>query len=320
MGIRNVVGRTIESGVGKERADVVRRRERELRSRLARRIAPPAPKAAHKPKNAAAKPAGPRWTPPDDYAEFAAPTISRHELLTGLHERLAPRTYFEIGVNTGESLALAQTHSIGVDPRLDRLTVAVSPQARLVSATSDDFFESAGAFDHFGGVPVDLAFIDGMHRSEYALRDFINTEKVMAPTGVVVLDDMLPRNDLEAARKRLTKAWAGDVFKVTEILRRHRPDLLVIPVNTSPTGTVVIVGMDPGSTVLDSVYDSEVEYCVRPDPQSVPAEFLKRTTAVDAQQLLACSAWTDLRAAREIGDTAAAGKARETLAQLPQGE
>ena len=31
---------------------------------------------------------------------------------------------------------------------------------------------------------IDLAFIDGMHLLEFALRDFINMEPLMADTGV----------------------------------------------------------------------------------------------------------------------------------------
>ena len=78
--------------------------------------------------------------------------------------------------------------------------------------------------------------------SEFALRDFINVEPFMAGTGVLVIDDVLPRNGLEAARNRKTEPWTGDVYKVIDILRRRRPDLVVPLVNTAPTGTAVVVG------------------------------------------------------------------------------
>ena len=77
---------------------------------------------------------------------------------------------------------------------------------QLIKATSDDVFAGDNPLAHFGGVPVDLAFIDGMHLSEFALRDFINIEPFMADTGVIVIDDVLPRNGLEAARDRKTRA------------------------------------------------------------------------------------------------------------------
>ena len=71
---------------------------------------------------------------------------------------------------------------------------------QLIKSTSDEFFARQDPLAHLHGVPVDLAFIDGMHLSEFALRDFINVEPFMAETGVVVIDDVLPRNGLEAAR------------------------------------------------------------------------------------------------------------------------
>ncbi|KAA1422521.1 class I SAM-dependent methyltransferase [Mumia zhuanghuii] len=226
--------------------------------------------------------------------------MSRHELLAGLHERLQPRTYLEIGVRHGESLSLSSTRSIGVDPafNIDR---EIEADVQLVRATSDDFFAREDPLAHFAGVPVDLAFIDGMHLSEFALRDFLNTEAHLARTGVVVFDDMLPRNSLEAARDRRTVQWAGDVFKVAEVLRRRRPDLVVLLVNTSPTGTVVVAGLDPGAALRDVVYEAEVAYCLTPDPQEVPPEYLDRSTAVNARDLLELGAWHELVKRRDAG-------------------
>ena len=57
---------------------------------------------------------------------------------------------------------------------------------------------------HRGGTTLDLAFIDGMHLFEYALRDFINVERFADWSSVIVFDDMLPRNVDEAARDRHT--------------------------------------------------------------------------------------------------------------------
>jgi hypothetical protein len=38
---------------------------------------------------------------------------------------------------------------------------------------------------------------------------------------VVVLDNMLPRNTKEAARKRHSRAWTGDVYKIQQVLARY---------------------------------------------------------------------------------------------------
>lgn len=304
MTIRSRIRTGLESVVGKKRTRAVVRAERRARRRLAAAIAPPAAarrkKAAGK-KPARKKPAGPAWMPSDPFTPHPAPAMSRHELLAGLHERLQPRAYLEIGVRNGESLALSSTRSIGVDPafNVDR---EIQADVQLVRTTSDEFFARADPLAHFSGAPVDLAFIDGMHLSEFALRDFLNTEPHMARTGVVVLDDMLPRNALEAARDRLTSSWAGDVYKVAEILRRNRPDLLVLLVNTSPTGTVVIVGLDPARAFDDAVYETELAYCLAPDPQVVPLSYQDRSAAVSAADLLGSDVWQELAKRRSDAD------------------
>jgi hypothetical protein len=149
-----------------------------------------------------------------------------------------------------------------------------------------------------------LAFIDGMHLSEFALRDFINTEPLMARTGVVVLDDVLPRNGLEAARDRKTNDWTGDVFKAVEILRRRRPDLVVLLVNTAPTGAAVVVGVDPASKILEHAYEEELKYLLRLDPQTPPQEYLDRSIAVEPDVLLASDVWEKLVAHRDSGGSA----------------
>jgi hypothetical protein len=309
MGLRSMVGSRLESAIGRERTSSIRRVERRVRNGLARQLAmePPkkvARKAPAKPVNdaqVAAKRS--RWQQPDAFAEFPEPALTRHDLLRTLHEKTRPRTYLEIGVNNGRSLVLSRTRSIGVDPAF-AVDKPIHCDVQLVRAPSDEFFAGEDPLAHFAGVPVDLAFIDGMHLSEFALRDFINIEPLMADTGVIVLDDVLPRNALEAARQRRTGGWTGDVYKAVEILRRRRPDLVVLLVNTSPTGTAVIVGVDQASTILRDTYAEEQEYLLRPDPQAPPEEFLNRSIAVEADVLLASGVWEQLVSCREGGGPA----------------
>jgi hypothetical protein len=241
-------------------------------------------------------------------ALFPQPSMTRHEFLAGLHERVRPRTYLEIGVNTGLSLALSRCRAVGVDPAFT-ITSELDCPLRLFRMTSDDFFQRHFSDDLFTGLPVDLGFIDGMHLSDFAYRDFMNTERIAAPTSVVLLDDMLPRDDHEAARERHTGAWAGDVFKVAEILRRRRPDLTVVPVNTAPTGTVVVLGLDPTSVVLHDSYDAEFDYLTSPDPQNVPAHVLHRVNARDPRQVLASPLWSTLVEMRQQNADASSVKA-----------
>jgi hypothetical protein len=233
--------------------------------------------------------------------------VRRHEFLKQLHTLAKPRNYLEIGVNDGRSLALSRVPSIAVDPDF-KVTVPLRCDLHLVKATSDDFFarpdpilhlrsgrdpirnlrRGRAPFGHYlgDGPTLDLAFIDGLHLFEFALRDFMNVERFARWSSLIVMDDVLPRSVDEAARDRHTAMWAGDVYKVALVLRQHRPDLIVLPMNTQPTGVLVVLGADPYSTVLHERYDQLLAEWLVPDPQKPPAEVLKRHNAVDPQAFL----------------------------------
>jgi hypothetical protein len=250
--------------------------------------------------------------------------MTRHEFLAELHRRLAPRTYLEIGVKDGRSLALSRAPSIGVDPGA-RITVDITSDAQVVKTTSDAFFGRRDPLAHFRGrrsfrdvlrrrisrdraqMPsptIDLAFIDGMHLVEFALRDFMNIERFTTPSSVVVFDDMLPRNVEEAARDRTTKFWAGDVFKMQAILGTYRPHLIAIPVDTAPTGLLVVLRPDAHDRDLHDHYDAIVADAIRPDPQDVPDAILKRRDAVAPGDLLASGIWSAIVSARAAAEAA----------------
>ena len=305
VALRSRAGRTLRKVIGPHRTDAVRRWERKVRRGAAHRLSPAAPLGVDGARR--------RYAPSDPFADFPEPTRTRQQLLTDLHQQLQPRTYLEIGVHAGSSLALSRTRSIGVDPAYT-ITKEIACEVQLHRTTSDEFFARPDPVAFFDGVPIDLAFLDGMHLSEAALRDFMNVEKHMSPAGVVLIDDMLPRNALEASRERRTAAWAGDVFKVADILRTYRPDLTIIPVNTSPTGSVAVLGLDPTSRVLDDNYAAVLVACLAPDPQVVPEETLRRAHAVDPVRLMASPAWLTLIALRETTtDRAALNTALATL-------
>jgi predicted O-methyltransferase YrrM len=227
--------------------------------------------------------------------------VRLHELLEVVHRAYRPRSYLEIGVNTGRSLALSRTRTIGVDPAF-KITAEVQCDLKLVKATSDDFFARDDALAHFPDGRIDLAFVDGLHLIEFALRDFMNVERHSDWTSVIVVDDVLPRDVGEAARDRAGRvAWAGDVFKLAEVLGKHRPDLLVLPLDTDPTGVLLVLGADRESRVLQDRYDEIVAEYVYPDPQRVPEVVLRRETAIEPASIAHSEIWTELRGARESG-------------------
>lgn len=223
------------------------------------------------------------------------------DFLRVLHERLAPATYLEIGVRNGTSLALSRCRSVGVDPAY-RVTAELDGDVALFRTISDEYFSRPEPLAPFGGRPVDLAFIDGLHLFEFALRDFVNVERHATPSSVVIFDDVFPRTVGEAARERHTKSWTGDVYKVLGVLQEHRPDLVCLRVGTEPTGLLVVLGLDPTSTVLADGYDGIVAEHVTPDPQQVPADILSRITALPPQRVLDAPMWQLLRDAAPEGD------------------
>jgi hypothetical protein len=227
--------------------------------------------------------------------------MQRHQLLKSLHELLEPRSYLEIGVADGRSMTLSRTRSIGVDPAF-KVTAELRCDVYLARTTSDEFFARPEPLAHFPRPVVDLAFIDGMHLAEYALRDLINVERYTTPASVIVIDDMLPRNVTEARRDResipLTGAWAGDVYKITDSVRRIRPDLVVLEVDTTPTGTVVLMLPDCDNQALAQNYDRLAGEYVVDDPQRVPEGVLQRTDAMDPRRMLDLSLWAELRRLR----------------------
>lgn len=242
--------------------------------------------------------------------------MKRHELLRSLHDLLQPRTYLEIGVSDGRSLALSRTTTIGVDPFF-QVTSEVDCHLQLVRATSDEFFARTTPLAHFRQPVADLVFIDGMHLAEYALRDLINVERHTRATSVIVIDDMLPRNATQAGRKREGKAkegrWAGDVYKLIPTIETLRPDLVCLQLDTTPTGVVVLLLPDPSATALRDAYDDLVEQFVVPDPQHVPEAIRERHRALAPEQLLESPIWNPLRSWRERPDHRARPKVRALL-------
>src|SRR3954469_24343639 len=107
---------------------------------------------------------------------------------TEMHARLQPQTYLEIGVAAGRSIRLSKGRSVGIDPGFS-IDLPLDGDIALIRTTSDEYFSRPDPLAPTGGRPFDMAFIDGMHLFEFALRDFINTERNCAPHAVIVFDD-----------------------------------------------------------------------------------------------------------------------------------
>jgi hypothetical protein len=201
----------------------------------------------------------------------------KHAVLRQLHDRLEPDLYLEIGVDQGQSLALARGRAIGIDARPNlSLTVPLSFTARIIAQSSDSFFRDQAA--SLLEPPPDLVFIDGMHLFEFALRDFRNVERLAHPATLIVIDDIYPCHPAQATRLPFTGSWTGDVWKLLPILQRWRPDLSLMTLDAQGTGLLLVTGLNPGNQVLWHEYDGIVsEYLSIQQP---PAEILDREGAL----------------------------------------
>lgn len=187
--------------------------------------------------------------PGDDYLAW----------LARFHVELRPALYLEIGVDAGRTLSLARppTRVIGVDP------APVAPRAfaaptRTFALESDAFFASPRCGAALAGERIGLAFVDGLHLFEQALRDFIHVERRASRDSVVLFHDCLPLDRATSSRERRTAFWTGDVWKIVPALVRHRPDLEVFVIPAYPTGLGVVARLDPSSSVLDARFDAIV--------------------------------------------------------------
>lgn len=211
----------------------------------------------------------------DEAAPESMPDWAGHgylQVLQTLHEVLQPRNYLEIGSFSGESLALSDCASLAIDPNFMFEDIAVvkrivsKPRLLLFRMTSDRFFQQHDPVALLGG-KVQLAFLDGMHRCEFLLRDFINAERHCARNSIIVLHDCVPVEEPMTDRYYLARPpvephrqhwWAGDVWRTARLLRRMRPDLSFTTLDAPPTGLVLITNLDPGSTALADRYDEHV--------------------------------------------------------------
>jgi Methyltransferase domain len=178
------------------------------------------------------------------------------EVLARIIDHVRPRTYVEIGIFQGESLRLARppTLAIGIDPE-PRLTEPLGGNHKVFAETSDAFFESHDLRAEFGGMPVDLAFIDGMHHFEFALRDFANLERHCTRDSTILIHDCYPLDRESAGRDPRPSSWSGDIWRLIVLLKKYRPDLSVRTIGTAPTGLGFVRNLDPGSRYLLEHYD-----------------------------------------------------------------
>jgi hypothetical protein len=133
-------------------------------------------------------------------------------------------SYLEIGVEYGHTFQNTHfTDKTGVDP---------DPKCEhVIQLTADQFFETNER-------TFDVIFIDGMHQTEYILRDFNNSLRCLNTYGTIFIDDILPLNyyeQMKIPRKhfiengilKYLEPWTGDVWKfVYYLFEFHKDDFV----------------------------------------------------------------------------------------------
>lgn len=208
-----------------------------------------------------------------DAAKNRFPGPDYFEWLKWLHATVRPAGYVEIGVETGRSLQFAQnpTRSVGIDPEA-QIIFSLESWAKVYRLPSDDFFAQHDLRKVLDGLAVDMAFIDGLHTFDQALKDFINIERHAHSGTVVAFHDIFPVTPVTAARERETIFWLGDTWKVVLILKEMRPDLKIFTLPTFPSGLTLVTGLDGNSRLLSQELQAIIERWMSVDLDAYMAE------------------------------------------------
>lgn len=169
------------------------------------------------------------------------------DFLKALHKNIY-EGYFEIGTRTGASLALSNSPSVSIDPffQLNANPVGNKDFCLMFQETSDSFFENRLPF--LSDLKCQLAFIDGMHLFEYALKDFINLAKISSEKSLFLFHDPIPwtfgmatRNYNDLPRGA---AWTGDIWKLVHIFIEVGMKNNVRLLTSGPSGLLAVLNPD----------------------------------------------------------------------------
>ena len=168
---------------------------------------------------------------------YNAECNNRHEVINLKTSKTD--TYLEIGVESGytfKNVHFLNANKVGVDPD----PKFKDDNATIHKCSSDDFFLNNNNNNNNNNQKnFNVIFIDGMHQSEYVLRDFINSMNVLEENGSIFIDDIIPLNYNEQLRipqkhyyengiLKYGEEWTGDVWKMVYYLLVHYKDKLTI--------------------------------------------------------------------------------------------
>jgi len=113
----------------------------------------------------------------------------------------------------------------------------------LFQEKSDQFFEKS--LQRFPEIKCELGFIDGMHLFEYALKDFINLNKISSLNSVFLFHDPMPWSYEMVTRNfeslPQNAAWVGDIWKLITIFIELGMKDQVSVLTSAPSGLLAVV-------------------------------------------------------------------------------
>jgi hypothetical protein len=132
---------------------------------------------------------------------FEKAFFKRHAFINKAVGQFSNCNYLEIGVAENDvfnTIPLPLKNKFGVDPF----------SGGNYRMTSDDFFEK------YPKLKFDVIFVDGLHHYLSCQKDVINSMNALNKNGIILIDDLIPKNSREEAVPRKHDYWTGDVWKV----------------------------------------------------------------------------------------------------------
>jgi len=154
------------------------------------------------------------------------------------------RSYLEVGVQYGATFeGVRFAERVGVDP-FPLFDLETLPRgASVIADASDNYFEALDQEKQF-----DVIFLDGLHEWFQTYKDVINSLNHLTTGGVVLVDDVIPCDEIsaipsleESYRIRMEmgspeRRWHGDVFKVLFAIHENHSDVVQCRVIIDPEG------------------------------------------------------------------------------------
>jgi len=193
---------------------------------------------------------------------FQAQDKNYLSFLKALHENVY-ESYFEIGTRTGDSLVLSQSPSIAIDPffQLNNDPIGKKDFCLIFQETSDSFFKNT--LPKLSHLKCQLAFIDGMHLFECALRDFINLAKISSEEALFLFHDPIPWTSRMAVRnnKQLEhdEAWTGDIWKLALIFMDAGMKDNISILTSAPSGLLAV--LNPEKKIIAKLEENYEKIC-----------------------------------------------------------